>query len=160
MQRAATIIGTLAILSFALDQLSKIYVTDVLGLGWGSPAYDVFSPFLRFVYAENCGINFGLFSAIADDGSCARDVAWVLIILSVVISLGLLYWALKRRSGAIALGAGLVIGGALANAWDRLTHGAVIDFLNMSCCGIDNPFSFNIADIAIFAGAIWIAIRA
>lgn len=160
MQRAVTIIGILAILSFATDQASKFYVTDVLALGWGSPPYDVFSPLLRFVYAENCGINFGLFSAVADDGSCSRDAAWVLIVLSVVISLGLLIWAIRRGSGAIAVGAGLVIGGALANAWDRLTHGAVIDFLNMSCCGINNPFSFNIADVWIFAGAIWIAIRA
>ncbi len=37
---------------------------------------------------------------------------------------------------------------------DRLIYGAVADFLNMSCCGIDNPYAFNVADIAIFAGAI------
>jgi signal peptidase II len=30
----------------------------------------------------------------------------------------------------------------------------------MSCCGIDNPFAFNIADIAIFAGAIGLALFA
>jgi signal peptidase II len=36
---------------------------------------------------------------------------------------------------------------------DRLIYGAVADFLNMSCCGIDNPFAFNVADIAVFAGA-------
>ena len=160
MQRTATIIGILAILSFALDQASKYYVTQVLGLGWGSPPYDVISPYLRFVYAENCGINFGIFSAVADDGSCARDVALILIGLSVAISIGLLIWALRRGTAAIAVGAGLVIGGALANAWDRLTHGAVIDFLNNSCCGFQNPFSYNIADVWIFAGAIWIAFRA
>ncbi|MEM7059920.1 MAG: signal peptidase II [Pseudomonadota bacterium] len=150
MQRVATIIGVLAILSFALDQLSKFYVTDVLGLGWGSQPYDVFAPYLRFVYAENEGINFGIPLA----------GRWVLIGLSVAISLALLIWSLRRNTVSIAVGAGLVIGGALGNAWDRLIHGAVIDFLNTSCCGINNPFSFNIADIAIFAGAIWIAIRA
>ena len=48
---------------------------------------------------------------------------------------------------------GLVIGGALGNVFDRLYHGAVVDFLNMSCCGINNPFSFNIADVWVFAGA-------
>lgn len=159
MTRAVTIIGVLAILSFALDQISKFYVTDVLGLGWGRLPYDVFQPYLRFVYAENCGINFGLFSSTVD-GECSRTAAWVLIALSVAISLALLIWALRRNSVSIAVGAGLVIGGALGNAWDRLVHGAVIDFLNTSCCGIHNPFSFNVADIAIFAGAIWIAIRA
>ena len=50
-----------------------------------------------------------------------------------------------------------MIGGALGNAFDRLVYGAVADFLNMSCCGIDNPYAFNIADIAIFAGAIGLA---
>ncbi len=36
---------------------------------------------------------------------------------------------------------------------DRVLYGAVADFLNMSCCGIENPYAFNVADIAIFAGA-------
>jgi signal peptidase II len=47
---------------------------------------------------------------------------------------------------------GLIIGGALGNALDRAIFGAVMDFLNMSCCGIRNPYTFNIADIFIFAG--------
>ncbi len=38
--------------------------------------------------------------------------------------------------------------------WTALAYGAVADFLNMSCCGIENPYAFNVADIAIFAGAI------
>ena len=50
--------------------------------------------------------------------------------------------------------AGLLIGGALGNVVDRVLYGAVADFLNMSCCGIENPFAFNVADVAIFAGAI------
>ena len=47
----------------------------------------------------------------------------------------------------------LIIGGALGNALDRIIFGAVADFLNMSCCGFRNPFSFNVADISIFMGA-------
>ena len=47
-----------------------------------------------------------------------------------------------------------MIGGALSNALDRAIYGAVADFLNMSCCGLDNPFAFNLADLSIFAGAI------
>ena len=52
-----------------------------------------------------------------------------------------------------SVGAGLVVGGAIGNVIDRVLYGAVADFLNMSCCGIVNPFVFNVADIAIFAGA-------
>ena len=38
--------------------------------------------------------------------------------------------------------------------FDRLIYGYVLDFLNMSCCGITNPFVFNLADVFIFVGAI------
>ena len=41
----------------------------------------------------------------------------------------------------------------LGNVWDRLQYGAVADFINMSCCGLRNPFAFNLADAAIFGGA-------
>ncbi len=40
----------------------------------------------------------------------------------------------------------------MGNAYDRIAYGAVADFLNMSCCGIRNPYSFNVADIFVFAG--------
>ena len=52
------------------------------------------------------------------------------------------------------LGYALIIGGALGNVVDRVLHGAVADFLNMSCCGINNPYAFNVADISIFVGAV------
>ena len=48
----------------------------------------------------------------------------------------------------------MLIGGALGNVVDRIAYGAVADFLNMSCCGFENPYAFNVADIAIFSGAI------
>ena len=51
------------------------------------------------------------------------------------------------------LGAGLIAGGALGNAIDRIAHGAVVDFINVSAAGIDNPFAFNVADVWIFVGA-------
>lgn len=146
------IILLVAFAVFAADQLSKWYVLEVLGLR-DRLAIPVLPPFLNFRMAWNTGINFGLF------GSGPGATRWVLIGISVVVSVALSWWVLRRRESALALGAGLVIGGALGNAIDRLQHGAVADFLNTSCCGINNPFSFNIADIAIFAGAVWLAIR-
>ena len=58
------------------------------------------------------------------------------------------------------LSGGLLVGGALGNVVDRVAYGAVADFLNMSCCGIENPYAFNVADIAIFAGALGLVIFA
>ncbi len=148
------IVLPIAIVAFAIDQLSKWWVTGPLQLGWDNREYAVFPPFLQFRYAENTGINFGLFGGGAD------ETRWILIGLSFVISAALTSWVWRRHNVAMAAGAGLVVGGALANAWDRFSHGAVIDFLNNACCGFDNPFSYNIADVWIFAGAIWIAIKA
>jgi signal peptidase II len=59
----------------------------------------------------------------------------------------------REKSGRRAqVAAGLMIGGALGNVIDRILYGAVADFLNMSCCGIDNPYAFNVADVSIFFG--------
>ena len=45
------------------------------------------------------------------------------------------------------------LAGDLVEVMPRNSCGAVADFLNMSCCGYENPYAFNVADIAIFAGA-------
>lgn len=137
-----------AAVTFALDQLSKVYVVHVLNLR-EIGAIDVLPPFLNFRMGWNRGINFGLFS----DGEDA--MRWILIALAIVIVAWVLWWISKERPGrAGVIAAGLLVGGALGNVVDRVIYGAVADFLNMSCCGITNPFTFNVADIAIFAGAI------
>lgn len=146
---------------FATDRLSKWWVVEWLDLDHFG-RIEVLPPYLNFVMAWNRGINFGL-------GAGGPDLLrWVLILLAVAISAALVWWVLRRgardegreRTPALAWGAGVVIGGALSNAWDRVQYHAVADFLNMSCCGIDNPYAFNIADVAIFAGAVLIAFKA
>ena len=97
--------------------------------------------------AWNEGINFGLF----DFGAAGR---WVLVALALAICVALAVWVRRTDGWAQAIGAGAIIGGALGNVWDRLQYGAVADFINMSCCGIRNPFAFNLADAAIFGGAL------
>jgi signal peptidase II len=147
------IVLIVAAVVLAADQLSKWWVVEVMGLE-ERLVIPVLPPFLTFRMAWNTGINFGLFGGGSD------ATRWVLIAITLAVSAALVWWVLRRGSAAMAWGAGLVLGGALGNAWDRLTRGAVADFLNTSCCGINNPFSFNVADIAIFAGAVWIALKA
>ncbi|KUP92824.1 signal peptidase II [Tritonibacter horizontis] len=137
-----------AALSLLVDQATKIGV--VFGLDLVTRLrLDVLPPLLRFRYGENRGINFGLFDG---DGGASR---WILIVVSLLICAAVYLWV--RRSHAdrtvMQVAAGLVIGGALGNVVDRIAYGYVLDFLNMSCCGIQNPFVFNVADIFIFAGA-------
>ncbi len=137
-----------ALATFAADQASKLYIIHGLDLR-NRGSVDVIDPLLNFRWAENRGVNFGLLSHDAE------FMRWVLIALAVVISGWVLHWA--RRDGFTRWGqisAGLLIGGAAGNVVDRVAYGYVADFLNMSCCGIENPYAFNVADIGIFAGAI------
>jgi len=135
-----------ASITFLLDQLSKIYVVQYLNLK-EKLSIDVIDPILNFRMAWNRGINFGLFNS---GGNAAKII---LVALSLGICGGLLLWVRNSKDIVQTFSVGLIIGGALGNAADRIIFGAVADFLNMSCCGFRNPFSFNVADIAIFIGA-------
>lgn len=130
--------------AFLVDQASKYAVIHMMDLA-RIRAIDVMPPVLNFRYGENRGINFGL------GGDMSQ---WVLIVLALVICLAVTVWVSRTRLRPLArISAGLLVGGALANVADRLIYGYVLDFLNMSCCGINNPFVFNVADVFIFAGA-------
>ena len=144
--------GWVAVAVFVIDQALKYYVVHVLTLAQVR-AIDVFPPYLNLRMAWNTGINFGLFSGGSD------TARWVLIGLALAISLAVVAWMWRDPPGRWGLvAAGLLVGGALGNVVDRLVYGAVADFLNMSCCGIDNPFAFNVADISIFAGALGLVV--
>lgn len=142
------VVALVAMAVFVLDQISKYVVVIWLDLR-NRVEMDVFPPFLVFRMAWNDGINFGLF------GNGSEVTRWVLVALALGISGWVWLWIRRERAGVWAqAAAGLLIGGALGNVVDRIIYGAVADFLNMSCCGIENPFAFNVADIAVFAGAI------
>lgn len=134
-----------------MDQLAKLYVIAFLNLPEVG-TIDVVPPLLRFRMAWNQGVNFGLFS------SDAQFTRWILVAVAIGISVWLVSWARHSGRGVVHLLAGLVVGGALANALDRVVYGAVADFLNMSCCGLNNPYAFNLADVAIFVGAFGLVV--
>jgi signal peptidase II len=139
---------------FAIDQVSKgliVHGLDLIKRG----EIDVFPPYLVFRMAWNQGINFGLFAGSSDTAQ------WVLIGIALAISAWVIWWMRQERENWRAqIAGGLLVGGALGNVIDRFVYGAVADFLNMSCCGIENPYAFNVADVAIFAGALGLVIFA
>jgi signal peptidase II len=147
--RTATIT---ALVTFGLDQVTKLGIVHGLNL-IERGEIDVFPPFLVFRMAWNRGINFGLF---AGDNDWSR---WILIAIALAISVWVWIWVRRENPGRwVQISAGLLVGGAIGNVIDRIAYGAVADFLNMSCCGIENPYAFNVADIAIFAGALGLVI--
>ncbi|WP_425071793.1 signal peptidase II [Sagittula sp. S175] len=132
---------------FLVDQVSKVWVVHLLDLK-SVLRIEVIPPYLNFHMAWNYGINFGL---LAGEAAATR---WILISVALGIVLFVVVWMRREPPGKLGMiSAGLLVGGALGNVVDRVLYGAVADFLNMSCCGFVNPFAFNVADIAIFAGA-------
>ncbi|MCA3440239.1 MAG: signal peptidase II [Rhodobacter sp.] len=143
-----------ALIVFVIDQALKVIVVWWLNLAERGEI-DVIPPLLNFRMAWNRGVNFGLLAGDAD------ALRWGLIAVALAISVWVWIWV-RRDAPSVRTQvlAGLLIGGALGNVVDRVLYGAVADFLNMSCCGIENPFAFNVADISIFVGALGLVIFA
>ena len=137
----------LSFVFLSLDQLSKWFVVFYLDLKQ-KLFLNLNNQFINFYMAWNKGINFGLF-----EGDSVFQ-AYGLTAISIVISIVFLVWLRNASSFFIHILAALVIGGALGNAIDRLLYGAVADFINITCCGFRNPYSFNLADVFIFIGLI------
>lgn len=138
-----------ASLVFAFDRIAKAWA---LALPSGPDGVE-FGPFVRIVQVWNPGINFGLL------GDAAPWQPWILAGVAVVVAAGLILWTATSVSTWHNLAAGAIAGGALGNAFDRLVFGAVHDYLNVSCCGIQNPYAFNLADTAIVLGVLALVLR-
>jgi signal peptidase II len=130
-----------AALTFILDQALKWWLLAVLGLAQGMRVRVL--PVLDLVLAWNRGISYSLFAA---DG-----MRWVWILLSLAVAAWLWTWAARTPRPVTAAALGLIIGGALGNALDRLLHGAVFDFA-LFHWGALEWYVFNVADTAIVAG--------
>jgi signal peptidase II len=130
----------LAALVFGIDQLHKYWMLDVYNINEKAPVH--ITPFFDLVMVWNKGVSYGLFTTHTQE--------W-LIALSLAIA-GLLWvWACGARRAIAAAAIGLVIGGALGNAFDRFARGAVADFFHFYYQQF-SWYVFNIADIAIVAG--------
>ena len=133
-----------------LDQLTKWWVLSSLPEYTAIPVIDGFWNWYR---TYNTG---AAFSFLSDAGGWQK---YFFVVLAVAIS-GLLGWWLSRtprRDWKSALPYALVIGGALGNVVDRLMHGHVVDFIQWYWRDYYWP-AFNVADAAIVAGAVGIAL--
>ena len=127
---------------FLLDQATKSWI---LKRDMTSSDPSSITPFLNLVLGWNRGISFGMLGG--------HDLPpWILALFSGCITTGLIIWLLRTGDRLVATGLALIIGGALGNAFDRLRHGAVADFLDFHLADWHWP-TFNMADVGVVCGA-------
>lgn len=133
----------IAAVVITFDQLSKSWIMQHFQPGGAQRITDFFD----LVYARNTGAAFSLF---ADQPGWQRVFFITIALLASAVILVLL----QRKSLSLMarIGLGLVLGGALANVFDRVTLGYVVDFLWFHIRQYGWP-AFNVADSAIVLGA-------
>ena len=131
------------------DQGSKLALLYGFGFLHMVPGQSVrLLPFFNLVMVWNPGISYGLFPASSLWGTA------LLVLISLAAIAGLGYWLWGMTSLSLAIGVGLVIGGAIGNNLiDRVVYGRVADFFHFYGFGYD-WYVFNIADLAITLGAM------
>ena len=136
-----------AIVALILDQASKLWLLFVFELGRRG-AVQV-TPFFDLVLAWNTGISYGWFQNDSPTGAA------ILLAFKIVAVIALAIWMARSQTRLATIGLGLIIGGAIGNAIDRLAYGAVVDFalLHAEFGGKTyNWYIFNLADVAIVVG--------
>jgi signal peptidase II len=142
-----------ALIVFALDQLSKWVVTHTLGINQIGDQF-VITPFFNFTYTQNEGISLGLLNARTEVGR------WMLVALTSAIAIGVAVWIGREKNRIDQAALGMVLGGALGNILDRTLHGYVTDFLDLHF-GTYRPFLvFNVGDAAISIAVVILLLRA
>lgn len=134
----------IALLIIFADQYSKLYLISYLKT---QPGYLIeITSFFDIVYAWNYGASFGFLKGYYQYSNYA------FISLNSLILLLLIGLIIRARSGFEYISFSCIVGGALGNIIDRITHGAVFDFLYFHYGDYHFPV-FNIADSFISIGA-------
>jgi signal peptidase II len=133
----------LAALIVVVDRIVKVALVGRF-VQAGEPWPVEVTSFFNLVMVWNRGISFGLFQS-------DETGRWILVGLAAAVSLALVVWLSRAGSLWIATAIGLVLGGAIGNAWDRFVWGAVADFFDVHGFGY-HFWAFNVADMGISVG--------
>jgi len=136
-----------ALAALAFDQAHKFWMLHIFNVADRPPMS--LAPFLDVVLSWNYGVSYSLFPAHETMARLA------LLALQSAIIAGLAIWMVRTPSRATATALGLIIGGALGNAADRIARGAVADFFYLHTSLPVGPLAnyvFNLADVFITAG--------
>jgi signal peptidase II len=138
-----------AIAAALVDQATKLWLIFAADLGGRGMLR--LTPFLDLVLTWNRGISYGLFP---QEGPLGQ---WALLALKAIAGILLWIWLARATSRLTAVSLGLIVGGAIGNAIDRVAYGAVADFVLFHITTESFDFKwyvFNLADVAIVGGVV------
>src|SRR2546422_4454170 len=118
------LVAGVAIVVFALDRVTKAWVSENIPLGTARP---VVGEYVRIVHAQNTGAAFGLLP----------ERTTLLSVLSVVavLAVGYFYPRVAGKLALVSATLGMQFGGGLWHPLHRLAPGHVVDFLHVGLCG-------------------------
>ena len=148
LTRRTAFIFTTIILTIAVDQVSKVLVRTYVEAGSSSP---IMGDFLQLMNVENDGAFLGM------GGDLNPTLKFILLLILPVVVLGLvLRHVIKDKSldnwSLFAFAS--IIGGGIANVYDRFAYGSVTDFLYIRITDIIRTGIFNFADLSVTTGMI------
>ena len=133
-----------ALATLVIDQAHKWWMLGVYRIQERGRV--AITPFLDLVYVENKGVSYGLLPLDSRQGQ------WLLAAFAGLAVLAMGVWLARGiASKLVAVSVGLIMGGAVGNAIDRLVLEGVADFFSLHAFGF-YWYVFNIADAAIVAG--------
>jgi signal peptidase II len=135
-----------AVATFVIDQLHKAWMIYIYGIVEKQRV--TITPFFDLVFTINRGVSYSMLTMDGLKGQL------LLAVFAVTVALALAIWiAQDGQTRLVAASLGLIVGGALGNALDRLHYGGVADFFSLHAFGF-YWYVFNIADVAIVAGVV------
>ena len=132
-----------------LDYVTKRLIQDNFHL---YQQVEIIGDYLRLTFIYNPGAAFGIHL-----GPYSRAIFLVLSVIALV-ALGAMYWATPARDKVRLTSISLICAGAIGNLIDRIrSERGVVDFLDVGIGDLRWPI-FNVADIAVTTGAIFLAL--
>jgi signal peptidase II len=142
---ARVLLAAAIVVTIGCDRVTKHVATATLA---GTPVRSFLADTVRLQYAENTG---GFLGVGADLHPGLRTVVFTVATGAMLL---LMTGAAVRRHfrGAALVGVALFVAGGASNWIDRVARGSVVDFLNVGVGPVRTGI-FNVADVAIMAGA-------
>jgi signal peptidase II len=142
-------IALLILVNITLDQISKFWVKTTVEKG---SVTELIGEYFTLRYVLNEGAFLGMGSDLSDTSKLI-----LLLILPAIVLGFVVYHMIREKSmdKLSTIGFAFVVGGGIANVFDRFAYGKVIDFLHIDL-GFTQTGIFNIADMSVTTGMILI----